>query len=863
MRLGPTSSFFIIIVIIFRSCCINSFIRHTHSFHHYPTVRSTPPFRAAVAFFFGTPRGSSIRNTRTGGTIRSRNNMVVSNQQVATEVDPYLDLEEIESESSLAFAKACNDACLERLGNPEHSSSTYAKILQILESQDRIPSVSQYGISRHQDKQEGVLYNFWKDATHPKGIWRRTTRSSYAAADNASAIEWETVLDVDQLAQQDEISWVWKGNTPLPRSRDVVAPGSQSPPSQVTRSLISLSNGGSDAVSIKEFDLTTNSFVTGTDSFEVMPEGKVRVSYKSRNVVLIGCTHLGPDTVTSSGYPRQIREWVRGTLIEEAPVVFEGQVTDVSVGMYVVDERSWYGKLYEVQYRSLTFYTSKYWIRSIPPEYMLAPNDPIRIEYVNRGETVQQPGAFIPLNIQDDASISFVGKMLIITLRSDWKLSDAKTYQQGSVIYTDIDTFVQSADPSDCTYTVLFAPTDRTAYEYFTVTKNYFILSTMENVKSKLTFYKIDQDGSLLVPLLPRSASGENAVAEDAQIRDCTVRPVDPYLGSDEFWFTTSDYVTPSTLYMASATKMDPDHDDFNSDNDATKETRLDPFITAKLKSLPDQYDSSNVMVEQRTAISKDGTEIPYFIVMPKDIVYNGQNPTLLYGYGGFEVSLGAHYIASSGVAWLERGCGSVYVEANIRGGGEFGPKWHQAGLKENRNKCYEDFIAVAEHLIASNICTPKTLAARGGSNGGLLMGNMYVQRPDLFGAIHCAVPLLDMKRYHTLLAGASWMAEYGNPDTEDWSFMEQYSPYHNIDPRADYPPILVTTSTRDDRVHPGHARKFVKKLMDTNPSWPVYYYENIEGGHGGAADAKQNAFMTSLAYDFMFTTLRNNIAPK
>ena len=323
--------------------------------------------------------------------------------------------------------------------------------------------------------------------------------------------------------------------------------------------------------------------------------------------------------------------------------------------------------------------------------------------------------------------------------------------------------------PAGVEFHVLFAPTDRTAYEYFTCTKNYLVLSTMDNVKSKLTFYRISADGNSLTKI-----SGEND--SKPQIRDA--------------------------------------------------------FIVETLKTLPHQYDSSGLVVEQRTAVSKDGTEVPYFIVMKNNVQLNGKNPTLLYGYGGFEIALGPHYIATSGLAWLERG--GVYVEANIRGGGEFGPKWHQAALKANRNKAYEDFIAVGEHLISSGICKAKTLAARGGSNGGLLMGNMYTMRPDLFGAMHCAVPLLDMKRFHTLLAGASWMAEYGNPDTDDWKdFLYKYSPYHNIDSeQASYPPLLVTTSTRDDRVHPGHARKFVQKLWDMgkDKSWPVYYYENIEG---------------------------------
>jgi prolyl oligopeptidase len=433
--------------------------------------------------------------------------------------------------------------------------------------------------------------------------------------------------------------------------------------------------------------------------------------------------------------------------------------------------------------------------------------------------------------------MNYVGKMLFISLRSDWiPKDDGVTYKQGSVIYCDLDTFWKDGKAA-VDYKILFEPTARTAYEYFTCTKNYFILSTMDEVKSKLSFYKISEDGSSLTPISGASAAEST---DSSKIRDCSCRSLDP-TDSDDFWFSTSDYVTPSTLYLADASKVE---------TATTSEDREgDVFITEKVKSLPPQYKSDDLTVEQRFATSKDGTSVPYFIIMKNGIKLDGKNPTLLYGYGGFEISLTPHYAATAGLAWLERG--GVYVEANIRGGGEFGPSWHQAALKANRNKAYEDFIAVGEDLISSGICKPKTLAIRGGSNGGLLMGNMYVMRPDLFGAIHCAVPLLDMKRFHLLLAGASWMAEYGNPD-EDWDdFLHKYSPYQLIDETVEsYPPMLVTTSTRDDRVHPGHARKMVKKLWDlgTGKDWPVYYYENIEGGHGGAADAKQSAFMTSLA---------------
>ena len=311
------------------------------------------------------------------------------------------------------------------------------------------------------------------------------------------------------------------------------------------------------------------------------------------------------------------------------------------------------------------------------------------------------------VDIPEDASISFLGKMLIISLRSDWEPKPGTKFQRGSVILTQTDEFLANGAAGTSEYTPLFEPTERTAYEYYTATKNYLILSTMDNVKSKLSFFKIVDGGSKVVPVV--------TAAEEAQIRDCNVRPVDPYSDSDEFWFTTSDFTTPSTLYLADAAKV------VETNESSTDRQPADSFITKQLKSLPPQYDSSNLTVEQRIAVSEDGTEIPYFIVMKKDIVLDGNNPTLLYGYGGFEVSLGPHYIATAGLAWLERG--GVYVEANIRGGGEFGPSWHQAGLKANRNKCYEDFIAVGEHLISSKICTSKTLAARGGSNVSLFVG--------------------------------------------------------------------------------------------------------------------------------------------
>ena len=488
----------------------------------------------------------------------------------------------------------------------------------------------------------------------------------------------------------------------MPRSRDPESDNGRI----VTRALLSLSRGGSDAAHTKEFDLLTGAFVT--DQPFNIPEAKTRASYKSRDVLLVG-SDFGPDSLTDSGYPRTVREWVRGTDIADAPVIFEGDKKDVSVGAYIVDERLWGGGIYEVRSRSMTFYTSKYWMRKLQYEHLLAPADPARAG-------VTEPSDFVQVDIQEDAEVDFVGKLLLISLRSDWEpVPGGTTYKQGSVIYVEADKFLEQGKEA-CEYHILFEPTERTAYEYFTVTKNYLVLSTMDNVKSKLKFYKIGNEGSTL------TLAGGDPVA---QIRDCSVRPLDPYDSDsgDKFWFTTSDFTTPSTLFLADASKVEQDGGD-----------KPDAYITDTIKSLPPQFDSSDLTVAQQIAISEDGTEIPYFIIQKKDAIMNGKNPTLLYGYGGFEVSLGPHYIATAGLSWLERG--GVYVEANIRGGGEFGPKWHQAALKANRNKAYEDFIAVGEHLISTGVCKPKSLAIRGGSNGKLMSrgAGAFVSRVDVFG---------------------------------------------------------------------------------------------------------------------------------
>ena len=802
--------------------------------HSKSSFRSSSSSRI-IAAFQHRPSATSSLVTERKMTASSTSASASTSASTSADVDPYIWLEEVESEKSLDFAKHSNEQCLSQLGDPKTSKSdTYDKVLAVLESNDRIAYASKYGTNPNG---ETIMYNLWKDSDNPKGLWRKTTFESY----KTDSPDWETVLDIDALAKDDGISWVYKGNTKLPRSLDPLSKSQGGEGNIITRTLLSLSRGGADATFIKEFDLLSESFVPESEGGFVLPEAKTRASYKSRNVLYVG-SDFGEDSLTDSGYPRVIKEWTRGTSIDDAPVVFEGEKTDVSVSMYVNDQRTRGGPIYEIQSRSMTFYTTKKWVRRLQYEHLLAENDEER-----KNASVDDPEDLKEVDVQEDASISFVGTRAMISLRSDWEpIPGGKVYKSGSLLDTDANQFLTHGKEK-AEYHALFEPTDRTAIEGMSFTKNYAILSIMDNVKSKLQFWKMDQDGFTFV-------GGD----EEAQIRACDAGAIDS-TESDEIFLYTSGYTQPSALSLGDASKVEDAQAQEQVEKNNADVNNLS-YHVSDLKSLPAMYDATDLVVSQKFAKSKDGTEIPYFIISKKDVVLDGSNPTLLYGYGGFEISLGPKYIATVGVSWLERG--GVYVEANIRGGGEFGPTWHQAGLKSKRHKCYEDFIAVGEDLVQSEICSPATLAARGGSNGGLLMGMMYVLRPDLFGAIHCAVPLLDMKRFHTLLAGASWMAEYGDPDTSDWEdFLKNYSPYHLIDESNNkYPPMLVTTSTRDDRVHPGHARKFVKKLWDLgkgdDKDWPVYYYENIEGGHGGAADAKQSAFMTALAYDFMFDTL-------
>ena len=417
------------------------------------------------------------------------------------------------------------------------------------------------------------------------------------------------------------------------------------------------------------------------------------------------------------------------------------------------------------------------------------------------------------IEVPEDAELAgMLDGQLLVELKSDWTV-DGTTYAQGALVAGPMASF-EAGQPD---LSVVFQPDARSSISGVTTTENTVVVNVLDNVVSRLLRFTHGEQGWTSTPLdVPDLGSIDVITADDK---------------SDRFFYDYTGFLTPSTLFEA----------------DAMTNTH------AEVRSEPAWFDADGMDVAQYEATSADGERIPYFVVTPKGFEADGQNPTLLGAYGGFEVSRTPFYSGVTGSAWLSRG--GVYVLANIRGGGEFGPKWHQAALKENRQRAFDDLIAVSEDLIERNITSPDHLGIQGGSNGGLLVGAVMVQRPELFDAVVCQVPLLDMKRYHKLLAGASWMAEYGDPDDPaQWEYIGKYSPYQNVSAEAEYPRAFFTTSTRDDRVHPGHARKMVAKMLDQGHD--VLYYENIEGGHGGAANLKQRAYLSALIFAYLHARL-------
>lgn len=666
--------------------------------------------------------------------------------------DEWLWLEEIDSTVAMDWVRQRNAETLDALTGGESFTRLARDLREVLDDQAQIPYPGWRG--------DGYYYNFWRDADHPRGLWRRTTLEQYRRA----APEWDILLDLDKLAAEEGENWVWE------RAR-VRRPDYQ-------RCLISLSRGGADAAVLREYDLRDRVFVP--DGF-TLPEAKTKASWIDADHIFVA-TDEGPGSLTSSGYPRLARRWRRGTPLAEAEVVFAAEPGDVAVYAYH-DPTPGFAR--DFVGRQFDFFRTE--------DYLLTP----------AGERVRIP-------VPADARWGVQRDWLLVRPRTDWVL-DGVRYPAGALVATRFDEFLAGRHDM----TVLFGPDGRSALQYYHWTRHHLLLGLLTDVTSRLLVLTPGADGWRREELPAGPQHEQHAVID-----------TDPD-HSDAYLMTSTGYLRPTTLHLAEV-----------------------GGVAEPLKQDRAYFDPAGMSVRQFFATSQDGTQVPYFLVGRQTA-----EPTavLLTGYGGFEHSLTPGYRGTVGRGWLASG--GSYAVANIRGGGEYGPEWHRAALREHRHRAYEDFVAVAEDLVARGITTPAQLGIEGGSNGGLLMGVMLTRYPDRFGAVVAHVPLLDMRRYHKLLAGASWMAEYGDPDVEsDWAFLREYSPYHNVRSGRPYPPVLLITSTRDDRVHPGHARKMAARLRAMG--YEVSYYENIEGGHGAAADNEQAAFVGALKYTFLRRTL-------
>ncbi|MDP5232046.1 MAG: prolyl oligopeptidase family serine peptidase [Cellulophaga sp.] len=680
-------------------------------------------------------------------------------QGIKAQEDNYLWLEEVDGEKALKFVEKQNKATLAELSAEKDYQDIYDKNLAILNSTEKIAYPTIHG---------NYVYNFWKDADHVRGIWRRSTLESYKTGNPA----WETLLDIDKLSAADNKKWVYKGSEGLYPDYN--------------RFLIELSNGGGDAVYIKEFNVNTKQFIKNGFSID---EAKGEASYVDDNTLIVS-TDFGEGTMTTSGYPRQVKLWKRGTLLKDAKLIYEAETTDVLATGFIIHDGN---KQYTLMGKISSFLSGQISI------------------WLNNKQT--------PLDLPKDAVAGSKGQFIIqnnqfvMQLKSDWRVNN-ETYTTGTLLSLNFTELLKGNKDIK----VILKPDEFSSISGISATKTKLLVNVLTDVTSNLFVYSF------------ANGNWTSKRVDAPKLGAITIDAASEF--SDQYFFDFENFITPTTLYMG----------------DASNNT-FKPY-----KSLPAYFDARNLEVKQFKAKSNDGIMVPYFMVSRKDIKIDGTNPTLVYAYGGFEISSLPYYWAAMGVSWLDKG--GVFVLANIRGGGEYGPKWHQNAIKEKRQNAFDDLYAVSEDLIAKNVTAPKHLGVMGGSNGGLLVGVAFTQRPDLYNAIVCQVPLLDMQRYNKLLAGASWMSEFGNPDIpEEWAYIKKYSPYHNLKKGVNYPEVYFGTSTRDDRVHPGHARKMVAKMNDMG--YKTYYYENIEGGHAGSSTNEQSAKSSALTFSYLLKKLR------
>lgn len=679
--------------------------------------------------------------------------------------DDHIALEAVDGAEAMAFVAETNRKALASLEGDARYETFRQQAFDILSATDRIPSPDFLG--------EG-LGNFWQDATNPKGIWRRTTLDSY----RTDAPVWETMLDIDALAGAEGKDWVFKGASCL-------APDE-------TRCLVSLSDGGKDAVVVREFDTTTQAWVE--DGF-ILPEGKHRIAWLDRETLLVA-TDFGEEngsaTLTESGYPYIIKSLPRGQTLDEATEVYRGEQGDGGYGVSASVYRDAAGAVEAVLFRRpLDTYRAETW------------------QWVD-GRTVM-------LNLPERVGISgTMGPQLVFSLDEPWTVAGS-TLPEGALVSASL-TMLRQAEPvvTNGNPAVIFSPGERQSLQDTAVMSDSILAVVSDNVVGTLHRFSAG----------PFRRDGFDWIDSPLDVpANSAVGLGDSSKSRGEVFVSSQGFLTPPTLSLADV---------------ATG-------AITPLKSAPAKFDASTHVTEQFEAASSDGTMIPYFVTRPREM--DGPAPAILFGYGGFQVSFPPAYKPEMGKLWLENG--GVFIQANIRGGGEFGPAWHQSVLNENRQLAFDDFAAVARDVQARGITSPEKLGIYGRSNGGVLTSVSITQHPELFNAAVIESPLIDMMRYHELPAGASWIGEYGDPRIpEEAAWIAKYSAYQQLRPDVDYPRVYITTNTRDDRVHPGHARKFAARLGDQGHDH--LYYEETRGGHSNDVDPMMNAARWARHYVYL-----------
>jgi len=670
--------------------------------------------------------------------------------------DPFLWLEETRSEPALAWVRAENERVDQTLGNDPRFAALKAEALAILDAKDRIPGVgfTSYG-----------MVNFWQDVANPRGLVRVTRLDSYRT-DNPV---WETILDIDALAKSDGREWVYKGMSCLPPAG--------------TRCMVALSDGGKDATELREFDVSTRSFVK--DGF-YLPESQGGAQWIDADTLLVS-RDFGGGTVTESQYPFTTREWKRGTRIEDAPEIYRGDAKDVSAGAGLLRDAA--GIVHgRVASRGVSFFENETY--------------------------VWHEGKWLKLDMPLKANLGGIidGRILFST-DVEWK-TGGMTFPADSILSADLAAF--KADPNGAKKTLVWKPGPRQTAQGNAITKDALYVSLLDNVRGRVLRFDFAGGKWNSSPVaLPQNATVGIAAAADE---------------TGEVMFSSTDFLTPSQLYF--------------SDGTAT------PTV---IKTSPSRFDAEGLAISQFEATSKDGTKIPYFVVAKKGVKLDGSTPTLLYGYGGFQSSSLPGYSGTLGKLWFEKG--GAYVLGNMRGGGEFGPQWHQTAMGANKQRTWDDFIAIGEDVVKRGLTSPKRLGVMGGSQGGLLVGTAFTQRPDLFNAAVVQIPLFDMLRLPFIGRGASWVGEYGDPRIpEQRKWIEAYSPYQKLVKGVDFPMPFYWASTADDRTHPSHARKAAARMSANGQ--PYYYYEDMTGGHSGGVDNAQRAKLQALQYVYLMQRL-------